>query len=120
LSPPAEPGVYQCNYEAVRLDRDILVADYEKTIQTAFREVSDALNLRSTLAAQQNALESLVNTLTETHRLSEARFKGGIDSYLSVLVAQRSLYVAQQQLVSIRLASLANLVALYKVLGGGA
>jgi len=113
-------GARQANYDAARLDRDILVADYEKTIQTAFREVIDALNLRSTLVAQQNALQSLVNALAETHRLSEARFKGGIDSYLSVLVAQRSLYVAQQQLVSIRLARLANLVSLYKALGGGA
>jgi multidrug efflux system outer membrane protein len=61
-----------------------------------------------------------VNTLAETYRLSEARYKGGIDSYLSVLIAQRSLYVAQQQLVNLRQVRLNNLVTLYKVLGGGA
>jgi multidrug efflux system outer membrane protein len=69
---------------------------------------------------QQNAQQSLVNALEETYRLSEARYKAGIDSYLSVLVAQRSLYAAQQQLVGVRLARLSNLVTLYKVLGGGA
>jgi multidrug efflux system outer membrane protein len=69
---------------------------------------------------QQGAQQALVNTLEETYRLSEARYKAGIDSYLSVLVAQRSLYGGQQALVSLRMARLANLVTLYKVLGGGA
>ena len=69
--------------------------------------------------AQQDALQALVDALEETYRLSEARYKGGIDSYLSVLVAQRSLYSAQQRLVDLRLARLSNLVTLYKVLGGG-
>jgi multidrug efflux system outer membrane protein len=113
-------GARQSNYKATQIERDIAIAEYEKAIQTAFREVSDALSLRNALVAQQDALQSLVNTLAETHRLSEARYKGGIDSYLSVLVAQRSLYTAQQQLVGIRLARLGNLVALYKALGGGA
>jgi multidrug efflux system outer membrane protein len=118
--PIFDSGSRQANYEAVQLERDIAIADYEKAIQAAFREVSDALSQRSTLLAQQDALQSLVNTLSETHRLSEARYKGGIDSYLPVLVAQRSLYAAQQQLVELRLARLGNLVTLYKVLGGGA
>lgn len=113
-------GSRQANYEAVRVDRDIAVAQYEKTIQSAFREVSDSLSLRTTLMDQQNAQQSLVRTLDETYRLSEARYKGGIDSYLSVLIAQRSLYAAQQQLVNTQLARLGNLVTLYKVLGGGA
>jgi multidrug efflux system outer membrane protein len=69
---------------------------------------------------QQNAQQALVTTLEETYRLSEARYKAGIDSYLSVLVAQRALYGGQQALVSLRMARLANLVTLYKVLGGGA
>ncbi len=118
--PIFDSGSRQANYEATQLDRDIAIADYEKAIQTAFREVSDALSLRTTLMAQQDALQSLVNTLAETHRLSEARYKGGIDSYLTVLVAQRALYAAQQQLVGVRLARLSNLVTIYKVLGGGA
>lgn len=113
-------GSRQANYEAARLDRDIAVAQYEKTIQSAFREVSDSLSLRTTLMDQQNSQQSLVRTLDETYRLSEARYKGGIDSYLSVLIAQRSLYTAQQQLVNTQLACLGNLVTLYKVLGGGA
>lgn len=96
------------------------LAEYEKAIQAAFREASDALSLRTTLVAQQDAQQSLVNALGETYRLSEARYKGGIDSYLSVLIAQRSLYGAQQQMVGVRLARLSNLVTLYKVLGGGA
>lgn len=113
-------GSRQANYEATRLDRDIAVAQYEKNIQSAFREVSDALSLRSTLMEQQSAQEALVKSLEETYKLSEARYKGGIDSYLSVLVAQRSLYGARQQLVGMHRARLNNLVILYKVLGGGA
>ncbi len=113
-------GVRKANYRAAEVDRDVAVAGYEKTIQTAFREVSDSLNLRTTLVAQQDALQALVDALDEAYRLSEARYKGGIDSYLTVLVSQRSLYVAQQRLVAIRLARLGNLVTLYKVLGGGA
>jgi multidrug efflux system outer membrane protein len=70
--------------------------------------------------AQQDAQQSLVNSLEEAYRLSEARYKGGIDGYLSVLVAQRSLFAAQQLLVIFRQARLSNLVTLYKVLGGGA
>jgi multidrug efflux system outer membrane protein len=112
-------GARQAGYKAAAVDRDVAVAEYEKSIQSAFREVSDALSLRATLASQQQALQSLVDALQETYRLSEARYKGGIDSYLSVLVAQRALYAAQQQLVGIRLARLSNLVTLYKVLGGG-
>jgi multidrug efflux system outer membrane protein len=113
-------GARQANYKAAQVDRDIAIAEYEKSIQAAFREVSDALSLRTALANQQQALQSLVDTLQETYRLSEARYNGGIDSYLSVLVAQRALYAAQQQLVGVRLARLSNLVVLYKVLGGGA
>jgi multidrug efflux system outer membrane protein len=61
-----------------------------------------------------------VETLQQTYRLTEARYKAGIDNYLDVLVTQRSLYGGQQTLVSLRLARLSNLVTLYKVLGGGA
>ncbi len=120
ILPIFDSGARQANYKAAQVDRDIAIADYEKSIQAAFREVSDALSLRTTLVAQQNAQQSLLVALEETYRLSEARYKGGIDSYLSVLVAQRALYAAQQQLVGVRLARLSNLVTLYKVLGGGA
>ncbi len=95
------------------------VSGYEKAIQTAFKEVSDSLALRVTLVAQQDAQQRLVNSLDEAYQLSEARYKAGIDSYLSVLVAQRSLFAAQQILVVFHQQRLNNLVTLYKVLGGG-
>ncbi|MBP1600294.1 MAG: multidrug transporter, partial [Acidobacteria bacterium] len=112
-------GTRQANYKIAEVQRDMAVAGYEKAIQTAFREVSDSLALRATLVAQQDAQQSLVNTLEEAYRLSEARYKGGIDSYLTVLVAQRSLFAAQQILVVFHQQRLNNLVTLYKVLGGG-
>ena len=96
------------------------VAGYEKTIQTAFKEVADALAQRGTLGDQIAAQESLVNAWEVTYRLSDARYKSGVDNYLGVLDAQRSLYAAQEVLIELRLARLTNLVTLYKVLGGGA
>ena len=113
-------GALRANVRAAEVDRDIAVAQYEKAIQVAFSEVSDALTLRNTLVEQRHAHEALVNAWEETYRLSDARYKAGIDGYLGVLVAQRSLLAAQQGLISVRLAEQANLVTLYKVLGGGA
>ncbi len=119
IQPIFAGGALRANLKGTHVDRDIAVAQYEKAIQTAFREVSDALVLRTTLVDQVDAQQSLVNALNESYRLSEARFNQGIDSYLGVLVAQRSLYVAQQVLVDTRLARQTNQVALFKVLGGG-
>jgi multidrug efflux system outer membrane protein len=118
--PIFDGGARKANLKVAQVDRDVAIAEYEKAIQSAFREVSDALSLRNRLMEQQEAQQALVNTLEETYGLSDARYKAGIDSYLSVLVAQRSLYGAQQGLISLRLARLSNLVTLYKVLGGGA
>ena len=120
ISPLFTGGSLRANLKAAQADRDIAVANYEKVIQSAFREVSDSLTLRIRLTEQQEAQQALVKALEETFFLSEARYKAGIDSYLSVLIAQRALYVAQQGLVNLRLAHLSNLVTLYKVLGGGA
>jgi multidrug efflux system outer membrane protein len=120
ILPIFDYGARKANYRVAEVDRDMAIAAYERAIQGAFREVSDSLSLRTTLVAQQDALQSLVNSLEETYRLSETLYKAGMDSYLSVLVAQRSMYAAQQRLVDIRLARLSNLVTLYKVLGGGA
>jgi len=120
LVPIFDAGGRKAGLKVAQVERDVAVAEYEKAIQTAFREVSDSLTLRTKLLEQQRAQQDLVSTLEETYRLSEARYKAGIDSYLSVLVAQRSLYSARQVLVSLRLARLGNLVTLYKVLGGGA
>ena len=108
------------NLKVAETDRDILVAQYEKAIQGAFREVSDALAQRGTLGEQLAATQSLVDAAAATRRLSDARYEKGVDSYLSVLDAQRTLYAAQQNLIAVRLARLANRVTLYKSLGGGA
>jgi multidrug efflux system outer membrane protein len=102
-----------------RVQREMALTQYESAIQSAFREVADALAVRGTVDQQVSAQESLVHAVAETYRLSTSRYDKGIDSYLSVLDAQRTLYAAQQGLVSLRLAKLANQVRLYAVLGGG-
>lgn len=106
-------------HRAAKVQREIAVTQYEKAIQTAFREVADTLAVRGTVGEQVAAQQSLVRAVAATHRLSTSRYDKGIDSYLSVLDAQRSLYGAQQGLVYLRLAKLANDVRLYAVLGGG-
>ncbi len=106
--------------KVTKVDREIAVAQYEKAIQGAFREVADALAQRGTLGDQLAAQQSLVEASAQTYKLSNARYEKGIDIYLNVLDAQRSLYGAQQGLIAIRLARLANQVKLYAVLGGGA
>jgi multidrug efflux system outer membrane protein len=106
-------------HKAAKVQREIAVTQYEKAIQSAFREVADALAVRGTVDQQVVSQQSLVNALADTYRLSNSRYDKGIDSYLSVLDAQRSLFAAQQGLVSLHLAKLANQVQLYAVLGGG-
>jgi len=106
-------------YDFTKVEREIAVAQYEKKIQTAFREVADALAVRGTVDRQIAAQQSLVNAFADTYRLSNARYTKGIDNYLSVLVAQRSLFAAQQGLIFLRLLRLTNLVTMYQVLGGG-
>jgi multidrug efflux system outer membrane protein len=105
--------------KAAKVQREIAVTQYEKAIQSAFREVADALAIRGTVDQQVAAQQSLVNAFGETYRLSKSRYDKGIDSYFSVLDAQRSLFAAQQVLVFLRLSKLANQVQLYAVLGGG-
>jgi multidrug efflux system outer membrane protein len=106
-------------YDVTKIDKEILVAQYEKAIQAAFREVADTLAVRGTVNQQLEAQQSLVDALAIAYRLSEMRYTKGIDSYLAVLDAQRSLYGAQQGLIMLHLARLNNAVALYKALGGG-
>ena len=102
-----------------KVDREIALAQYEKAIQAAFREVADALAVEGTVEDQLAAQQSLVNAVAETYRLSDLRYIKGVDSYLGVLDAQRSLRVAEQVLIALRLARIANQVRLYAVLGGG-
>jgi multidrug efflux system outer membrane protein len=120
VAPLFTGGYNKANLDAANVDRAITVAQYEKAIQVAFAEVTSGLTLRTTLVAQREAQEALVDALTEAYRLSDARYKAGMDSYLAVLVAQRSQFAGQQALINVRFAEQANLVTLYKVLGGGA
>jgi len=107
-------------YDVTKVEKEIGLTQYEKAIQTAFREVADALAVHGTVDHQLSAQQSLVDAVARTYRLSTLRYERGIDSYLGVLDAQRSLYAAQQGLISLRLGKLVNLVRLYAVLGGGA
>jgi multidrug efflux system outer membrane protein len=105
--------------KVTEVDKKSSIAQYEKAIQSAFREVADALAVQGTVDQQISAQESLVHASDETYRLSSLRYVKGIDSYLSVLDAQQSLYSAQRNLVLLKLERLANQVNLYAVLGGG-
>jgi multidrug efflux system outer membrane protein len=118
--PIFDGGSNAANLRVAEVDRDIALAQYEKAIQAAFREVADALAQRGTIDEQLSAQQSLTNATAESYKLSYARYEKGIDSYLQALDAQRSMYGAQQNLIGVRLTRLANLVTLYKALGGGA
>ncbi|WP_420008545.1 AdeC/AdeK/OprM family multidrug efflux complex outer membrane factor [Xanthomonas sacchari] len=117
--PIFDGGRNRANLDVAKVQRDIDVANYEKAIQTAFREVSDALAERSTLGRQLQAQQALVDASADSYRLSQARFERGVDSYLGTLDAQRTLYSAEQALISTRLSRFTNLVTFYKALGGG-
>jgi multidrug efflux system outer membrane protein len=101
-------------------ERDAALAGYERAIQVAFREVSDALARRGTIGEQLRAETATVAAAADSYRLAYARYQGGIDTFLDSLVAQRSLYAAQRSLVATRLTRATNLVTLYRVLGGDA
>jgi multidrug efflux system outer membrane protein len=107
------------NLSVARTNRDIAMAQYEKAIQSSFRDVADALALTQTLERQRLAQEALVDASKQSYDLSQQRYKSGTDSYLAVLDAQRSYYGAQQGLIATRLAQQNNRVTLYKALGGG-
>lgn len=117
--PIFQGGRLRGNLRSATVDRDIALAQYEKSIQVGFREVADALALTRTLAEQRASQEALVAAATRAEELSRARYELGTDSYLVLLDAQRTLYAAQQSLVATHLAEQTNRVTLYKVLGGG-
>ena len=119
LQPLFDAGRNRANLEVAKFNRDIAVAQYEKAIQTAFREVADALAGRATLGEQLRAQAAQTNALAITYRLADLRYRAGASSYLDALDAQRSLFVAQQALVQTRALQLQNGVALYRVLAGG-
>ncbi|MGY3895362.1 efflux transporter outer membrane subunit [Aeromonas enterica] len=95
------------------------VASYEKSIQTAFKEVADTLGTQADYQQQLQAQQALVEANQTYFKLAEFRYEQGVDSYLTRLDAQRSLFSAKQGLISTRLAQLTNQVALYKAVGGG-
>jgi multidrug efflux system outer membrane protein len=117
--PIFEAGRLQASLDVAEIQRDINVAEYERAIQSAFREVADALAVRATVAERLDARMKMRAASAESFRLSDARYKGGIESYLSVLDAQRTLYLAEQELIAVRLDDASNRVALYRSLGGG-
>ena len=107
------------NLDYARASQQVAVATYERTIQTAFREVADALAQRGRIGEQVSAQAARANAAEVAARLSDARFRAGVDSFLTTLDAQRTAYAAQQQLVTTRLSQVGNLVELYRSLGGG-
>jgi multidrug efflux system outer membrane protein len=119
LQPLFDAGRNEGNLKLAQVGRDIAVAQYEKSIQTAFREVADALAGRATLGEQLQAQQDQVAAEQDRVRLSELRYRNGAASYLDLLDAQRSLFAAQQALVQVQALRLQNSVALYRVLGGG-
>jgi multidrug efflux system outer membrane protein len=112
-------GALMGGLDAAHVNEKIALAQYEKTIQSGFREVADALALTATLNRQRAAQESLAEAASQAYKLSQRRYKVGRDSYLEVLDSQRSDYAARQGLITMRLAEQSNRVTLYKALGGG-
>jgi outer membrane protein, multidrug efflux system len=112
-------GANKAGLDLANVRKRIEVARYELAIQVAFREVADALIARSTLEDQLRAQEALTHAAESSYRLADMRYRGGVDSYLGSLIAQRDMYDAQRALIVTRLAGAANLVQLYQALGGG-
>jgi outer membrane protein, multidrug efflux system len=119
LQPIFDAGRNQANLDVAKVNKDIAIAQYEKAIQTAFREVSDSLAGRATLGEQLRAQTAQTNAAQVSFKLADLRYRNGAASYLDVLDAQRSLFTAQQALVQVQALQAQNLMTLYKVLGGG-
>lgn len=119
LTMPIFSGGVSGNLDLAKARKNIAVAQYEKTIQTAFKEVADALAGEATYAGQLDALRSLEDSALQTLKLAQLRYDSGIDSFLQVQSAEITLYTAQQQFLQTGLDSLMNRVELYKALGGG-
>jgi multidrug efflux system outer membrane protein len=117
--PLFDGGRNRGNLDYARASQQVAVSSYECAIQTAFREVSDALAQRGTIDEQVSAQSARANSAQIAARLSEARYRAGVDSFLVSLDAQRTAYAAQQQLVTTRLSRASNLIELYRSLGGG-
>ena len=117
--PTLDWGTRRANVKISETDQQIALSDYEKSIQSAFREVNDALAVRQNIGDRLTAQRRLVDATNTTYKLSNARFRASIDSFLTVLDAQRGSYAAEQGLLLLEQANLNNQVELYKTLGGG-
>jgi multidrug efflux system outer membrane protein len=113
-------GAGRANVRLSQAQRNAAVATYQKTIQAAFREVADALARRGTINDEIGARERQQAATADTYRLTEARYRAGVDPYLNVLSAQQSYYAAQQQMVQIKLTAAQNIVDTYQSIGGDA
>ncbi|HSZ52112.1 MAG TPA: efflux transporter outer membrane subunit [Caulobacteraceae bacterium] len=114
-----DAGALRGNLLLAKAQRDQALAQYEKAVQAAFRDVADALAVRGTIDRQLDAQQRLVAANQTAERIARARYESGSDTYLNWLITQRSLFVAQQSLVSVELLRVQNLVSLYAALGGG-
>ena len=112
-------GRLMASLKVAKVNRDAAVAQYEKAIQSGFREVADALALAASLGREIDAQQALVAAAGDAYRLAGERRELGLDSFLTVLDAQRTLYAAQQGLISLRMAEQSNRATLYQALGGG-
>ena len=112
-------GRNAANLRYAKASRDAALATYEKAIQTAFREVADALAERGTIDEQLRARATRAEAAGTAYKLSDARYRSGVDPFLTTLDAQRTFYAAQQNLVQTKLDAASNLVELYRALGGG-
>jgi multidrug efflux system outer membrane protein len=113
-------GANVANLDLDKIQKKVMIAQYEKALQSAFKEVDDALAARQTLDQQLLAQHELQSAAEDAYNLAEARFHAGLDSFLPVLTAQQTLYSAQQGTVTLELTRLQNMATLYKALGGGA
>nr|HEX4314201.1 efflux transporter outer membrane subunit [Kofleriaceae bacterium] len=113
-------GANRANLEYAEAQKKGLIAGYELAIQTAFREVADALATRGTIKDQMSAQAALVEAASKSLELAQARYTAGVEPFLSTLVSQRALYAAQNSLVTTQYAAMTNRITLYRVLGGGA
>ena len=118
--PIFDGGRLDANYDVAKIEREQTLAGYERSIQTAFREVSDVLATRATIGEQLAAQYRLQDNFEQTYQIADARFKAGISNYLDVLDAQRSLFSTQQGILDLELQKIISQVELYQVLGGGA
>ncbi len=117
--PIFDGGANRATLDSAKVENQIQIQTYQQTIQTAFKEVADALAVRSTLDERLAAQQAYTDASRRSYELADALYRGGSQSYLEALESQRSLYSAEQDLISLRLTEQSNRVTLYKVMGGG-